>query len=58
MPKDLCPVCQLNVIEDDTMLEYLLYYKYGITREAVETEIRAGFKTLQELKDVFKESKK
>lgn len=48
VPAKYCPLCSLKVINDTTMLHYLLY-KFELSKAHVGKEIQSNFKNLEVL---------
>ena len=53
VPKEFCPVCSLEVISDDFLLQYIVN-THDISIEDLKGTIRSTYKTLDEAKESLK----
>lgn len=47
-PSEFCPICRLDNIQDDTILNYIIK-KFNINKDKIKTEIKTKYKTLQDI---------
>lgn len=53
-PSEFCPICNLDIIQNDTVLSYIIK-KLNLNKEEIKTEIKNNYKTLKDVNNYCKE---